>query len=664
MSISDIGPDDGAKTGKKYFYLNLAVCSMIFSYHLLISSQVPANNGKDILLYLISGNFAAWFCILSSAMFASMAWLSVSLGFDRDIPKDKRIFQALLLLLVLGIGLTFLRNIDRGWHAIFNCIFAMALGLLYYRLGIFKGMDVKPGEKWPFYLLCIASFIFIILAAAGGFSLQNSYSTFPKDMGLFTNLIWRIGLDGFQFTIIEDFNDHRGVHFQPVLYLLALIFKIKCSPYILIFLQVFFSLGASVFLYLFTERLLKNKGAAFFLALAFLTSTYTARTFIYDYHPESMYIMMFFAFIYFAERGIFPAAAAFLCLAAGVKEEAAVYMSLASMYMFIINRDKKYLVLSIGSMLYAAAVVFVVMPAYGAGAGGWVDSLIKNFANLLNPGLGWALFIQFCIFLLGAAFLPVFSLNSLLLIFLPPVLVHFANYRDPSHLLFNMWYASFVTPALFVSAVYALDKKARNNAVIHEHLVLAAFLVFVLQAELHLAFMSEFSPLYSAAVCAITMVFIIFPFSPAVKNQKAVFSVFVLAALAVFYFGYYNFQKSRMGDVPEAAKSSIKKAMEFIPASEDTAVLTNQNIVNHICCRKYIWALDSGTAEEVILPILRENLKSFYMLVYLYDFTYPDNKIAPDVRNREIASLAKQNGFSYGFLYNDNITGVLIFTRP
>jgi hypothetical protein len=251
----------------------------------------------------------------------------------------------------------------------------------------------------------------------------------------------------------------------------------------------------------------------------------------------------------------------------------------------------------------------------------------------------------------------------MLLIFLPPVLVHFANYRDPSHLLFNMWYASFVTPALFTAAIYALNKKALKNIMLSEQLVLIAFVIFILQAQLHLAFMSVFSPVYSAAVCAIAIVLVIFPFARVIKSPKAKFTVFVLTALAVFYFGYFKFHESRMGNVPKEAKDSIKKAMQFIPESKDAAVLTNSNIVTHLCCRKYIWAMDTGNAEDVFLPVLREHLNLFYMLVYLYDFTYADNNIAPDVRNREIADLAKKHGFTYGFLYNDNITGVLIFTR-
>jgi uncharacterized membrane protein len=647
----------------KIFYANLLLFSMIFSLYILISGQNPLNTGKNIFLVMSSAAFAAKYAFLTVLLLVISLRLPAARKAACDSTKEKGTFYFLSVLFVLSCILVSFKNTDRGWHAIFNGMFAVSAGVLYFRLNVFKKHNINPEINWPFYLVCLAAVLFIALGSASGFSFQNAYSTFSKDMGLFNNLIWRMGEDGSQFTVIEGLNDHRAVHFQPILYLLAVIFKIKCSPYILIFLQVFFAMGASVFLYMLALRLLKNKGASFFIVLAYLTGTYTARTFMYDYHPESMYMMMFFAFMYFAERGKFTVSVLFFCLGAAVKEEAAVYLALAGIYIFMRNGDKKYVALSICALLYAGIVIFAVMPAYNPGTGNWVEFLAGNAINLIKIETGASLFTQVFIFIFSAAFIPVLAGKPLFLIFLPPVLVHCVNYSDPSRLLFNMWYASFAVPALFAGTIYALNTKISKNRVFSENAVLIAFGIFLLQAQIHLAFMSDFSPGYSAAVSVIALILFIFPFTKLINRQKVQFSVFVMVAMAVFYFGYCSFHKSRMGNIQENGKESIKKAMQFIPSSKDAAVMTNSNIVTHLCCRKYIWAMDEGKAKDVFLPVLREKLSVFYMLVYLYDFTYAGNNIDPETRNREITELAQKNGFGYRFIYNDSITGVLEFTR-
>jgi len=70
-----------------------------------------------------------------------------------------------------------------------------------------------------------------------------------------------------------------------------------------------------------------------------------------------MYMMMFFAFIYYAEVKKFLLSALFMCLAVAVKEEAAIYTGLASVFLYLVHKDKKYLAASAAAFIHEPLVL-------------------------------------------------------------------------------------------------------------------------------------------------------------------------------------------------------------------------------------------------------------------------------------------------------------------
>jgi hypothetical protein len=175
--------------------------------------------------------------------------------------------------------------------------------------------------------------------------------------------------------------------------------------------------------------------------------------------------------------------------------------------------------------------------------------------------------------------------------------------------------------------------------------------------------MSAYNPVYIAASTlwlALVLVPVLIPDRAADSFRNAIFAVM---AIIVFCGGYLNCYSFRLGIVEAGRRKSINEAIARLPEGPSAAVITNSNIVSHVCCRKLAWSLDTGTAEEVMAPVEKQKLDEFYMLIYLYDFTYRLEGIEPGLRNRELFGLAEKMGFKPQFLYNDDICGVVRFSR-
>jgi len=646
----------------KVFSLNFSILSILLSFHLVNISQGLLTGNPSITAFMISLPFLLALTGLTAVFIILLNLLIRANKIKPDKKQDKIFLTGLVILLVLDIALSFQRTAARIGFGLYNLVLISTIGLVYYRLNSFKNGISKPDEKRLFKVILVTAGILAVFFGIFNGSLHNAFFT-SSDMGIFTNAIWRINHDGTQNTFIEQYKDHTGVHMQPVLYLLAPLFRLHCSPYILIFLQVIFVFFAAAFLYLLAQKITGNKAVSYLMALSFLVSTYTFRTISYDYHPETMYMMMFFAFLYFAEAKNFVLSAVFMCLAVMMKEEAPVYMAAAAVFAFLRTKDRRYIVLSVCSAIYAYVAIKIIMPAYNSSNSNWLELLMQNFSEFELNYVKTNFLLQFFIFLASAAFLPLFELRSFLLIFLPAVCLHLIRFDRGFQFLFDLHYAAFVVPPLFCGAIYALDKIAREKKIAQQHVVLAVFVVFLIQAQIHLSYIFKFSTGYVAVVFLIVMSLLFMAF--AAGREKAKMNLTVLAALVlvVAYAGFYNFYREKQTYVNTKDKESIYRAIAHLPEDENTAVITNINIVPHLCCRKYVWQQEWGSSASVLLPVIKEKLKEFYMLVYLYDYSYTQEKLLPAERNREINDLAVKMGYKYEAVYGNSVAAVFKYSK-
>lgn len=650
------------KTDAKIYYIVLLLLSAATALNLLVNSRESVVFGANAAGYIFSGRFFAFFAVITAVLYGSLFFLFRDYKSGEGPISDKKTMYALAILLAAGFLLALMRNTDRGWAALFNCTAAVSWGVFLFRLDVFNG-EWKKQKDLRFAALLYAAAAISLIAAVSGMDFHSSFSTFPKDMGIFANAMWRISEDGSQFTVIEDMQDHRAVHFQPVLYLISPVFRIFCSPYILIILQAFFAVWSCVYIYLLAAKVTGDKNAAFFLALAFLASVYTSRTFVNDYHPESMYIFFFLAFVYHAESRNFTVSVIFACLAAMVKEEAALYTAAAALFFLIRLKDRRYIAVSACLLVYAAAVTMVVMPKFGQGGQGWGRIILDNILSRKEAGFYVDYLVQVAVLFAGVLFLPLKNLKSLVFFIAAPLIIHSLKHNPALPVLFNQWYAAFISPALFAGLIYSIA--ARNNALKGggRYAAPAALAVFILQAGIYYSF---FSVQYAFSETAAALVFILLVLMAALylkgKGNAAAVTAALLAVL-IFFTGFYKMYLLRKGDIAASGKASVKNAIKHLPKDVNVPVMTNSNIVTHVCCRKYVWAMDEKDTEGVLAPLKKLAPGRFYMLIYFYDFTYDKNGVDPNKRNAEIGAWSEANGYQNMFVYNDGLTGVVEFKK-
>lgn len=652
--------------GKKYALntyhaLSLSVFSLFFSFNLMTGSAEFLVISKNNFNYFSSPVF---FLQLSAlAVFFSVVMISLSffLKIKQDEKKDKYMFFAGVALLALAYFAAYLKYNDRTMLALYSVIFTAAVFALCQRYGAFDVKSEKESGEELTVLLGLAAASIAVLGIIRGFSFYDAFFNLSKDLGVLVNSIWRAGEDGTQFTYFDGYRDQRGAHFQPVIYLFALLFKINCSPYILLFLQVIFSISAVIFLFMLAEKLLADKKAAFLISLAFLVSAYTSRTFVYDFHFDSMYMMFFFAFLYLSETRRFWPAAAVLCLALAVKEEAAVYMAFASVFIFFRNKEKKYLALAAASGAYAAAVIGFLIPSFGSETGTFAGQVIDKFKSGFIRAIDAETAAQLAVYFLSAALLPLLAPVSLLLLILPPAFIHTLMYINKDLFLFDVQYASFVAPPLFAAVIYGLSKPAAFGDLLKKNTTAAAFLVFLLQAQVQLSYMLGDSWVYKAAGFIITAALAVLAYIGASAKPRLKYGVMAVLSVLVFYAGYFKHYEWRLTYVPEEHRQSINRAMGFIPAGKAAAVVTNTNIAPHLCCRKYIFAMELSTPEEIMTYLAKDKVGEFYLLAYLHDFTY--GGINPGDRTKRLFFLAHKMGYKLEPLFGDGITAVARLSR-
>jgi hypothetical protein len=652
------GEAEKQKQGGIYHYLMFPVFALLVSFHLLTGSYEFFAIRDNNYLWLSEPVFFYKLAALAAFFWALMQGLAYALGLEKDRAADKKMLAASAVLLAVDVIMSYFKYNDRALLCLYDFIFAAAIYLLFIRLRVFGNESGENGGNWRMKMLLSAAGVFVILAAARAFSFQDSFFTQAKDMGIFTNAIWRAGEDGTQSTFFEGGLDHRGVHFQPIIYLFAALFKLACMPHALLFMQALFSFGAAIFLYLLAGKALSNKNAAFLLALAFMASPYTARTFVYDYHFESMYMFMFLAFLYFAEERKILMSGVFLCLAVAIKEEAAAYMALAAVFAYLRTRDRKFLAMSAAAAAYGFIVIVFVIPAFNNGHGGFTQQILSGLPGGLQKIFLPDYIKQMLVFILGACLLPLAGAAQFLLLLLPPVIVHTLNYSPGALFLFDVQYASFTTPALFAGIVYGLAKAGRGAA---GRMTGMAFFVYLLQGQAHLGFLPGTDLLYFGTFYALAGIFIITGFAGERIKPVLKYGIFSALAVLVFYAGYFSHFGDRSAYVPGPDKWKIRAAIKLVPTYRGSAVITNTNITPHMCCRKYIWAMELSKPEEIFSIIEKDSLDEFFLLLYEKDFTY--NGLDPAAWTKEFLGMAEKAGFKKNVLQDDDTIFLLKFNK-
>ena len=263
-------------------------------------------------------------------------------------------------------------------------------------------------------------------------------------------------------------------HFQPIVFLIALIYALYQDPITLLFLQTLsIGLGALPIYWLAKERL-HSRFVAICIATSYLlfTPLQYANMNGFNITPFSISILLF-AF-YYLQKSNYKGFLLFSVLALFVEETMIGIVFMLGVYAFLKKSKRVGITVSIMAVLWFFLAFYIIFPHFGGGAyhlrflgnySGFSDflkTLIFDPGQVIKSAMGpdGAFILPKCIYLL-ALFLPVGFLPllhpSTLLIALPTFAVALVSVNG---LLFNVFYFydSPIIPFLFISVIYGLER--------------------------------------------------------------------------------------------------------------------------------------------------------------------------------------------------------------
>ncbi|MCK9603765.1 MAG: DUF2079 domain-containing protein [Candidatus Omnitrophica bacterium] len=417
-------------------------------------------------------------------------------------------------------------------------------------------------------LLSILILIIFLTLSILSITRHLSFSSGSSDLGIFDQAIWNTAQGNILFSSLKGNINLLGDHFEPILLVIAPLYKIWPSALVLLILQSFLLAFAIVPLYLIASKILKSRFLIFVFIVSYILSEAMRGVALSDFHPECFILLFLFWAYYFLlqKKNLWLFFVTFLLLLC--KEDTAFLISgLGIFALFFQKRFKTGAALFIiGIAAWALQTKFIIPYFNPAGKYSYMDrfpfglTYADNLRAVLgDPSLLVKLLFQkakiiYCLKLLGpVVFLPLLSPAHYILVAIPLfknlLLAHinFSGFYDiTSH------YTAGIIPFIYIGAIYGAGWLAR---------------------KLHL------------------------------RKAALFIGGFALLSSLFFYGKTDGYQLARF---TEGIKNnhSIEKLsyLRLVPA--EASVATNFNIVPHLSHRKYIFEWNPNSRMSKITEYL------------------------------------------------------------
>ena len=381
--------------------------------------------------------------------------------------------ERLILAAVYSVLAVSALTVSFTWPLFAACLLVQVLVLVYALRGwndapCATAVRCRENRKW-LRATGLAAVLFFLLVSLWTACRVFSFSVPTFDFGIFAQMFHSMKTTGLPITTVERDGplSHFAVHVSPVYYLLLPFYYIVPHPATLQVLQAAVLATAVIPMWLLGKHHNLKPSLRFLLCLLLLLYPAYAGGTSYDIHENAFLAPLLLWLFYGIDRrnGIITAISALLTLS--VKEDAAVYVAVAALYLLLrsaLSADKKWGLVT-GSLLLTAAVGwFVAVTGYLAAFGDGVmtyrydnfmyddsDSLVAVIkAVLLQPMK--AVFecadpqkLQFIGLTLGAlAFLPLMTRRyERLVLLIPYLLVNLmTDYKYQHDIFFQYTYGS------------------------------------------------------------------------------------------------------------------------------------------------------------------------------------------------------------------------------
>jgi len=291
-------------------------------------------------------------------------------------------------------------------------------------------------------------------------------------------LIWYMAKTGKSFSPMYGVNYFFG-HFKPILYLFALLYKVRPGPETLLFVQtLFLGLGAIPVYLIAREKFssqragmglpIQQNGAGFYSLIFTLVYLFTMTLISYtSFHTVTLAIPFLLWAIYFIERGSAKMGFLFCLLALSCKENVSFLVFALGVYILIFKKGLKIrkslgYSLIIFSLLWFYVTIYIIMPMCAVESRTGFLKEINVIYSYLNPGALLKTLFSFdrirylFSLLLPFGFLPLFSPISL--VALPQILLNICSSNPAQARIFN-YYSGTILAIFLVASLQVLRRK-------------------------------------------------------------------------------------------------------------------------------------------------------------------------------------------------------------
>ncbi|MEM7347806.1 MAG: DUF2079 domain-containing protein, partial [Chloroflexota bacterium] len=338
----------------------------------------------------------------------------------------------------------------------------------------------------------------------GSYAIQRhlAFETGAYDVGTNVQPLWNFtqGRD-FSVSLLEDNGIIRwGTHFEPINYLIAILYAIFPTPRTVLWLQVAVMTLAAIPLYALAHRRLRNEWAALIIVLAYYLMPATESVTLFDYHVVALAPICLLSAIYFLDKALaaqgksfwlwpeqpvsqsttqsarnaYLLSALFFIFALSTKEDISLHVFMIGAYLIILRRQWWQ-----GSLLAVVGLIWfyisfqIIIPAYRTGGGesiyiSWFESLGDTplevaLSPITAPNKVLALIFKpvnipiFWMLTLPLAFLPLAGLP--LLVLAAPSLAFTLLSINPTLRQLETWhYAAPMLPFIMLATIDGLAR--------------------------------------------------------------------------------------------------------------------------------------------------------------------------------------------------------------
>ena len=334
-----------------------------------------------------------------------------------------------------------------------------------------------------------------VLAAAGGYALALSWFSILNhrylnvasfDLAIYDNLLWNTSHGRFLATSLMKGGTHMGGHFDPVLVLLAPIYRLAPSAETLLILQAAWLGSAAVPLFLLSRRVLGAGWIALVIAVAYLLHPALHGINLYEFHSIALVGPLLVWSVYFLERGSWWGYWIVLSLILLTREDMALLACGIGLYVAdSLRRPKAGIATVFLAVLYFSIVKLWVMaepgifmsgtgdsysyrthfeqliPREGGGGLDFVLSLVTNPIFALRVALEQEKLLYLLLILLPGLFLPLFSRGRQILLAYGLVFCLLSSKPGP-HSIYKQ-YSSVLLPFAMALLPYGLRELTRSQ---------------------------------------------------------------------------------------------------------------------------------------------------------------------------------------------------------